>query len=163
MNSFRKFAVRDGALLTLTVMGWVLLLNFSAGNTVFSEFVAVMLGVAGGMCAWVLHEWGHWVAARSVRANLRAASTIKSVYLFGFDNKRHSKLQFVVMALGGFAATAAVFAFILLGLPQDMLATKVLRSLVMLEILVTIILEVPGLLLGIFAYSRLPSVDVLGE
>ena len=163
MNAFRKFAIRDGALLAVTFIGWIAMLNSSAGDTMLAEFVAVLLGVAGGLCAWVLHEWGHWLAAQLVGANLRAANTIKSVYLFGFDNKQHSRLQFVVMALGGFAATAAVFAFILFGLPQDLLATKVLRGLVMLEILVTIVLEVPGLLLGIFAYSRLPSVDVLGE
>jgi len=51
----------------------------------------------------------------------------------------------------------------MLALPQDLLATKVARGLVLLEIAVTAVLEVPGLILGIVAYEKLPSVDVLGK
>lgn len=163
MTPFARFAVRDGLLIAVTLVGWSALAAYSSQDTLVAEFVAVLLGVAGGLCAWVSHEWGHWLAAKAVGAKLRASTTIKSIYLFGFDNKQNSKLQFIVMALGGFAATGAVFAFIMLGLPQDLLATKVVRGLVILEILVTAILEVPGLIFGIFAYSKLPSVDVLGD
>lgn len=163
MAGFGKFALRDGALIFITVLAWALLASVSAGEGVFPEMLGVLLGVLGGLCAWVLHEWGHVLAAKSAGSNLRAPSKLFSVYLFGFDNKQHTRGQFVVMALGGFVATGLVFAFVMLALPQDLLATKVFRGLVLLEIAVTTALEVPGLILGIVAYDKLPSVDVLGE
>lgn len=163
MAAFGKFAIRDGMLLMFTVFAWLALANMSAYDGVVSETLAVFLGVLGGLCAWVLHEWGHVLAAKSVGSNLRAPTRLYSVYLFGFDNKQHSRGQFVVMALGGFIATGLVFTFVILVLPQDLLATKVARGLILLEIAVTTLLEVPGLVLGIFAYEKLPSVDVLGK
>jgi len=163
MAGFERYVLRDGALILGTVLGWALLAGFSAGAGMLAETLAVLLGVAGGLCAWVLHEWGHVLAAKSVRSNLRAPTKLFSVYLFGFDNKQHTRGQFVVMALGGFIATGLVFAFVMLALPQDLLATKVFRGLVLLEIAVTTALEVPGLILGIVAYDKLPSVDVLGD
>lgn len=163
MADFQKFIFRDGVLIFATGLGWLLLASFSAGQGLLAETIAVLLGVLGGLCAWVLHEWGHVLAAKSVGSTLRAPTKLFSVYLFGFDNKAHTRGQFVVMALGGFLATALVFAFVMLSLPQDLLATKVFRSLVLLEIAVTVALEVPGLILGIVAYDKLPSVDVLGE
>ena len=163
MAAFKQFALRDGALILLTLMGWTVLLPFAEGVGLLAEALAVLLGVLGGLCAWVLHEWGHVLAAKLVRSNLRAPTKLFSVYLFGFDNKQHTRGQFVVMALGGFIATGLVFAFVMLALPQDLLATKVFRGLVLLEIAVTAALEVPGLILGIVAYDKLPSVDVLGE
>lgn len=163
MAKFQKFALRDGALIILTLILWASLSTYSAGASMFAETLAVLLGVLGGLCAWVLHEWGHVLAAKSVGSTLRAPTKLFSVYLFGFDNKAHTRGQFVVMALGGFLATALVFAFVMLSLPQDLLAAKVFRSLVLLEIAVTVALEVPGLILGIVAYDKLPSVDVLGE
>jgi len=163
VGSFGKFAARDGALILLTVLGWITLSGFSVGEGLLPETLAVLLGVMGGLCAWVLHEWGHVLGASLARSTLRAPKKLFSVYLFGFDNKAHTRGQFVVMALGGFVATGLVFAFVMLALPQDLLATKVLRGLVLLEVAVTALLEVPGLILGIVAYDKLPSVDVLGE
>ena len=163
MADFQKFILRDVTLIFATGLGWLLLASFSAGQGLLAETIAVLLGILGGLCAWVLHEWGHVLAAKAVRSNLRAPTKLFSVYLFGFDNKVHTRGQFVVMALGGFLATALVFAFVMLSLPQDLLATKVFRSLVLLEIAVTVALEVPGLILGIVAYDKLPSVDVLGD
>lgn len=161
--AFGRFALRDLALLGGTLLAWALFARFSVGEGVVANFVGVALGGAAGLCAWFAHEWGHVLAAWAVRSRLRAPKRLVSVYLFGFDNKTHSRGQFVVMALGGFLATALVYAFVHFYLPQDWLATRVFQGLVLLEIAVTVALEVPGLLLGIFAYDRLPSVDVLGE
>jgi len=163
MSGFQKFILRDAGLLTVTALAWFALSGLSAEAGILPETLAVLLGVLAGLCAWVLHEWGHVVAAKAVGSDLRVATKLFSVYLFGFDNKTHTRAQFVVMALGGFIATGFVFAFVMLVLPPDLLATKVARGLVLLEITATVLLEVPGLLFGIFAYSKLPSVDVLGE
>ena len=161
--AFKRFAVRDLALLLGTLAGWMAFARLSVGEGMVANATGVALGLAGGVCAWFAHEWGHVLAAWMAGSKLRAPRKLVSVYLFGFDNKAHSRAQFVTMALGGFAATAAVFAFVHLYLPQDWLATRVLHGLLLVEIAVTVALEVPGLLLGIFAYERLPSVDVLGE
>lgn len=163
MSAFRQFALRDGAIIAATVLGWFLLAGLSARQGLIGDFLGVVLGLATGLCAWVIHEWGHLLAGMAAGAQMRAPARWNSVFLFGFDVKTSSQAQFVIMALGGFAATAAMFAFVLLALPADLLAARVARGLVMLEIVVTVILEVPGLLLGIFAYSRMPSVDVLGD
>ncbi|MEO9971014.1 MAG: hypothetical protein ABJG15_14550 [Hyphomonadaceae bacterium] len=162
-QAFKRFAVRDLALLAGTLLGWVLFAKISIGQGLLANFVGATLGVAGGLCAWFAHEWGHVLAAWAAGSKLRAPNKLVSVYLFGFDNKTHTRGQFVAMSLGGFAATAGVYALIHFYLPQDWLATRVVHGLVLLEIAVTVALEVPGLLLGIFAYSKLPSVDVLGE
>lgn len=163
LYAFRKLFRRDLALLVATVLGWALFAPISGGEGWFANFVGAGLGLAAGACAWVAHEWGHVLAALMVRSKLRAADKLSSIYLFGFDNKTHTRGQFVVMALGGFAATALVFTGMILYLPSDLLATRIAQGVVMLEIALTVTLEVPGLLLGIFAYSKLPSVDVLGE
>ena len=162
-QAFKTFALRDLALLATTLLGWTAFAPLSAGQGVLANFTGVTLGVAGGVCAWFAHEWGHVLAAWAAGSKLRAPNKLASVYLFGFDNKTHSRGQFVTMSLGGFVATAGVYALIHFYLPQDWLATRVVHGLVLLEIAVTVALEVPGLLLGIFAYSKLPSVDVLGE
>lgn len=161
--TFKTFALRDGTLLLVTALGWLVLGRASAQPGLLGETLGVLLGVMGGLCAWVLHEWGHVLTARAAGARLRVPRKLFSVYLFGFDNKQHSRAQFVSMALGGFMATGLVFVFVMLALPQDLLATKVLRGLVLIEIAVTAALEVPGLILGIVAYDKLPSVDVLGD
>lgn len=163
MDAFGKFAVRDMALLAVTVTLWALLGRFSAGDGMLADLSGATLGVLAGGCAWVAHEWGHLLAGQFAGAHMKAPASLKSIYLFGFDNKVNDRRQFIIMALGGFAATALVFVLVMFALPGDWLATRVVRGLVLLEIAVTIVLEVPGLLLGIFAYEKLPSVDVLGE
>lgn len=163
LQPFRKLMLRDLALLVLTVFGWALFAPISGGEGWLANFVGAGLGLAAGACAWVVHEWGHVLAALLARSKLRAATKLSSIYLFGFDNKTHTRGQFVAMALGGFVATALVFTGMILYLPPDLLATRTAQGVVMLEIALTVTLEVPGLLLGIFAYSKLPSVDVLGE
>ncbi len=163
MHGFGKFAVRDGVILVTTIMAWIFLAGFSAGDSLFAYFIGASLGLAGGICAWFAHEWGHVLAGKLVGAKLRVPDRLTSVYLFGFDVKQNSKFQFVIMALGGFAATALAFSFAYFVLPSALMATKVLLGLILLEITVTGLLEIPGFLVGIFAYSRMPSVDVLGE
>lgn len=163
MAPFRRYLLRDLALLSLTVVGWFGFAAYTAASGVWSDFFGVVLGLFAGACAWQFHEWGHLLAGWSMGAKMRAPKKLFSVYLFGFDNKQNSRAQFLVMALGGFVATGLVFAFVVMVLPADWMATRITRSLVMLEIAVTAILEVPGFILGAMAYSKLPSVDVLSD
>ncbi|MEL7454033.1 MAG: hypothetical protein AAGJ50_11755 [Pseudomonadota bacterium] len=163
MQAFSRFAVRDLLIVSSTIVLWLLFGSVSAGDGLAADFVGAALGLAGGVCAWLAHEWGHLLSGRAVGATMRAPTTLKQIYLFGFDNKRNSQAQFIVMALGGFVGTALAFSFAWYGLPPDWMATRVMRGLILLEASVTVLLEVPGLLLGILAYDRLPSVDVLND
>lgn len=163
MATFKKFIVRDVLILAATTLAWFFFAQMSNGEGLLAYFVGATLGLSGGICAWLMHEWGHVLGGKLTGADLRAPNRLTSVYLFGFDVKQNSRLQFVTMALGGFVSTALAFAFVYFVLPGDLLATKVLLGLILLEIAVTAILEVPGFFVGIFAYSRMPSVDVLGE
>lgn len=161
MGPFSKFAIRDGLILSITFLGWISLLPLSQGAGLMAEYIGVLLGVMAAICSWVLHEWGHWLAAKAVRAKLRPTLNVRSIYLFGFEAKENSQIQFLIMALGGFIATACVLAGVLVFLPGEMLAVKVFRGLLFLQISVIVLLEIPGFIFGLVAYGRLPSVNVL--
>lgn len=163
MQAFKRFAVRDISILIATLIAWVTFGQLSAEEGYLADFTGASLGLAAGICAWLAHEWGHLIAGAAIGGRFRAPARFFTVYLFGFDTKSNTQIQFIVMALGGFLATALVFLFVFSVLPADWLATRIVRGLVLLEIFVTVVLEVPGLVLGIIAYDRLPSVDVLGE
>ncbi len=163
MPAFGRFAARDAAILGATALGWLAFGPLSAGSGLLADIAGAGLGVAAGACAWLAHEWGHLLAGRAAGATFRAPARLANVYLFGFDKTQNSQGQFVAMALGGFAATGIAIAIVFLALPDGWMATRVVRGLVLIEAGVTLVLEVPGLLLGLVAYDRLPSVDVLKE
>ena len=163
MTGFRRFLLRDGLLLVITLVSWTVLLTLETGETWASDTIAVLLGALAGACAWQAHEWGHLVFAKLSGARLHAPENLFSVYLFGFRNDENTKLQFLLMAIGGFIATSIVFLLLIPLLPQDALAVRIFRSLVIIEIIVTTLLEVPGLIWGMISYKTLPSVNVLPE
>lgn len=163
MTGFGRFLLRDAILLALTLGAWVSASWITFTDGWMADTVAVALGALAGMCAWQAHEWGHLVFARVTGGRVHLPDGLFSVYLFGFRNAENSKFQFIAMALGGFIATAIVFLLLIPLLPQDWLATRVFRSLVIIEILVTTALEVPGLVWGMISYKTLPSVNVLAE
>lgn len=163
MKVFAPFILRDTVLLAVTLVGWLAASVIAAPEGWIYDTVSVALGALAGMCAWQAHEWGHLVFAKVTGGRVHAPERVFSVYLFGFRNAENTKTQFIAMALGGFIATAIVFLFLIPLLPQDWLATRIFRSLVIIEILVTTALEVPGLVWGILSYRTLPSVNVLPE
>ncbi|MEM7660725.1 MAG: hypothetical protein AAF292_00645 [Pseudomonadota bacterium] len=163
MRAFSQFAARDAAILATTIFAWSTLGSLSLNDGLAAEMAGAGLGLAAGICAWLVHEWGHLVVGTAAGAKFRVPDRLTSVYLFGFDKNQNSKSQFLLMALGGFVATAACVWFSLTALPQDWMATSVLRGLLLLQVAVIALLELPGFLVGLVAYHRLPSVDVLGD
>ncbi|MEL6324197.1 MAG: hypothetical protein AAFQ84_08210 [Pseudomonadota bacterium] len=163
MRAFRRLAIRDASIVAATIVAWLSLGHLSADHGWTADAVGAGLGVAAALVAWIAHEWGHLVFGSAVGATFRAPTKIATVYLFGFDNRQNSRTQFITMALGGFAATAIALWCVFNLLPADWMATRVVRGLVLIEALAIVVLELPGLLFGIVAYGRLPSVDVLGE
>ncbi|MEM7007375.1 MAG: hypothetical protein AAF498_15975 [Pseudomonadota bacterium] len=163
MRAFRRFAARDAAVLAVTVSAWILLGPLSTGTTIGADMAGAGLGLAAGICGWLIHEWGHLTVGTLAGAKFRAPDRLGSVYLFGFDKNENSKVQFLLMAAGGFAATAVCVWATLTLLPQDWMATSVLRGLLLLQVAIIALLELPGFIVGLFAYGRLPSVNVLGD
>ena len=163
MRAFRRFAARDAAILAVTIIAWLLAGPLSTGKGIGAEMAGAGLGLTAGICCWLLHEWGHLAAGSLAGARFRVPESLGSVYLFGFDKNENSKAQFLLMALGGFVATAACVWVTLMMLPQDWMATSVLRGLLLLQVGLIAFLELPGFVLGLFAYGRLPSVNVLGD
>ena len=163
MRAFQRFAWRDLTIVALTFAGWLLFGQASAGEGWIGDLSGATLGVAAGICAWLVHEWGHLLAGTAVGGQFRAPERLTSVYLFGFDKQANGQLQFLFMALGGFAATALVAWGVFTALPPDWMATRVVRGLVLLQVGAIVLLEVPGFVLGLLDYKRLPSIDVLGD
>jgi len=163
MRAFGRFAARDAAILAVTVIAWLLFGSLSLGDGLPAEVAAAALGLAGGVCCWLVHEWGHLTLGTLANAKFRLPDRLMSVYLFGFDKNDNSKAQFLLMAMGGFLATAGAVWFALTKLPADWMATSVLRGILMLQVAVIVVLELPGFLFGLIAYRRLPSVNVLGD
>ncbi|MEO0881280.1 MAG: hypothetical protein AAFY34_00990 [Pseudomonadota bacterium] len=163
MRAFSQFAARDAVIVAVTIIAWLFAGQLSAGDGISAEMAGAGLGLSAGVCAWLLHEWGHLIVGTMAGAKFRVPERLASVYLFGFDKNENSKAQFLLMALGGFAATAACVWGTLTALPQDWMATSVLRGLLLLQVAVIALLELPGFILGLFAYHRLPSVNVLGD
>lgn len=160
-NGFFRIFIRDITLLVLTVLAWIILGSISANESVLGHYLTVILGLSGGALLFVFHEWGHFIFAKAIGAKLRAPATLKTLYLFGFPKEQNTRLQFIVMALGGFMATAAGLYVVFTFLPSGWPATHMVQGLGLLLLTIILILEVPGFILGIVSYEKLPSVDVL--
>ncbi|MEM9668351.1 MAG: hypothetical protein AAF950_05450 [Pseudomonadota bacterium] len=163
MRTFGQFAARDAAILAMTVIAWVLLGPLSASEGLAADMAGAGLGLSAGICGWLVHEWGHLSVGTLAGAKFRTPERLSSVYLFGFDKDENTKAQFLLMASGGFAATGVCVWASLAALPEGWMATSVLRGLMLLQVAVIGLLELPGFLFGLVAYRRLPSVNVLGD
>jgi len=103
-----------------------------------------------GVCAYLAHEWSHYLGAVAMRSKVATGTNLGSGFLFSFDAEENSLAQFVVMSLAGFVATAlVVFAFYSF-LPDEYLATRIARGSVLFLAFLGITLEVPLLSYGLF-------------
>lgn len=139
---FRGFVVRDLSLLALTIGLWLLTARLNDESSV-GYAVAIAAGVGASLCAYNFHEWGHLLAARMTDSVYAPAKRLISPFLFAYDEKENTKRQFVIMSLGGFAATAVYIVTFALWMPQDLLAGRIAwRAAVVLSSL-TVIIEFP--------------------
>ena len=152
----RKFFLRDAALILVTVGAWTLLARHSAGSGPVADAAGFLAGGLVGLCGFALHEWGHLLAGRASGGNFPLARNPRAIFWFGIDPANTIR-QFTVMSLGGFAVTAATLLFAYLVLPGDLLATRVARGAALFGALLTLVLEMPLLLVGL-ATGRIPAV-----
>lgn len=155
----RRLALRDAALAAGAIGFWTLTAELSAGRGVVADFFGLLAGLAVGVVAYLLHEWGHLAGALAVGSVVHPSRSLRSPFVFSFDSKRNSRQQFLVMSLGGFGVTAAAIGVAYGLLPDGLLATRVARGAIGFLAFLGVAIELP-----LFVYTLLgggvPPVDV---
>jgi hypothetical protein len=161
---FLRFGMRDVTILAVALGLWWLLAERSSGVGVVADFAGVAAGLLLGICAYLLHEWGHLLGALATRSRLKAAGSLRAAFIFSFDSKQNSLAQFLVMSFSGFAATAAVVWAYYVFLPDGLLATRVARGVVLLLAFGGIVAEFPLVLFALRtrAIPRVATVPLQG-
>lgn len=151
-----RFAVRDLVIITLTFVLWWLLAEKSQGTGALADLTGWIVGLMMGVCAYLAHEWSHYLGALAMRSRVETGTNLASGFLFSFEAEGNSLAQFVVMSISGFVATAlTVWAFYVY-LPDAYLATRVARGGVLFLALLGVTLELPLLLMGVVT-KRVPK------
>lgn len=158
MPLFAKMFLRDLAIVGGAGLLWWLVAGYSAGTGPVADFTGVLVGLAIGLCPFVLHEWGHLLGAVATRSAVRPPTTLATPYLFSFDSKQNSRKQFLVMSFSGWVVSIAVAWAIYTQLPPDLLATRVARGVVVLAIGLVILIEVPLVAFSLLT-GRVPPVE----
>jgi len=148
-----RFVFRDLVIIGLTMFLWWALADRSAGTDVVADLSGWVAGLMMGVCAYLAHEWSHYLGALAMRSRVRTGTNLASGFLFSFEAEGNSVSQFVVMSVAGFVATAAVLVAYYTYLPDAYLATRVARGGVVFLALLGVVLELPLLLVGIFSKS----------
>jgi hypothetical protein len=157
---FAKFVLRDAVLSTVVGGAWILAWPVSTGTGPVADLVGVVLGLGAGLVAYLGHEWGHLTGALLTGSHVTAPAKLSSGFLFSFDSRRNSRRQFVLMSLSGFAVTGIALVVVYGFLPQEALATRVARGLVVFGASLTVFVETPLLLVSLLSGSILPQVEV---
>jgi len=157
---FTKIALRDAAVLAAVATLWAFVAHHSAGDGVAADLAGVVLGVGFGVVVFLLHEWGHLLGGLAAGARFIEPPSVKSVYLFSFDTKCNSRSQFLWMSFGGFFVTGVALWIVYGWLPPELLATRVARGAIVFLTTLTVVLEFPLVIVSLFRYSALPSIEV---
>ncbi len=153
-----RLAARDLAVVTIAVSLWWLTAGLSSGDGMTSDFFGFVAGIALGACALVLHEWSHLAGALVTRSKIRHAESLRSIFVFSFDSRLNSRYQFLSMSFGGLIATAAAVWLAYSLLPDEQLATRVARGVVLFLAFLGVFIEVP-LVLWALLRQDLPPVE----
>lgn len=151
-----RFVARDAGIVGLTLVLWWALAGRSAGSGAVADLSGWIVGLMMGACAYLAHEWSHYLGALAMKSRVQIGQNLASGFLFSFDAERNSLSQFVVMSVSGFIATAFVVYAFYAHLPDAYLATRVARGGALFLALLGLVLEVPLLLTGVFT-KRVPS------
>ncbi len=139
---FRRFVIRDVAILLVPTVLWLFSLDLEPGTTVASV-VSISAGVGALLCAYNFHEWGHLIAARMTDSVFTPARRVISPFLFSYDTEHNTPRQFLLMSLGGFAATAIFVVAFLLWIPRDQQAGRIALYGALILASLTVIIEFP--------------------
>jgi hypothetical protein len=156
-----KLAARDGAIAAAAALAWWLAAPLSADPGALGDLSGVLVGLAFGAGAYLLHEWGHLLGALASGSAVRPAASLLSPFVFAFDSRRSSRRQFLIMSFAGFAGTAAALWFAYALLPGDLLASRVARGTVLFLALLGVVLEVPLVVYSLLS-RRVPPLGGAG-
>jgi hypothetical protein len=148
-----RFALRDSVIVVLTGALWWLLAEKSEGVGALADLSGWIVGLMMGVCAYLAHEWSHYLGALAMRSRVSTGTNLGSGFLFSFEAEGNSLAQFVVMSVSGFLATALVVWAFYTYLPDAYLATRVARGGALFLALLGVVLELPLLLTGVFTKS----------
>lgn len=153
MSMLLRFAVRDLVIVSLAGLAWWALAARSAGTGFAADLSGWIVGILLFACAYLAHEWSHYLGAIAAGARVGVGENLASGFLFSFGAEGNTLGQFVVMSLAGFAATAAAIAFFYIALPDAYLATRVARGGALFLALLGLVLELPLLIYGLVTRS----------
>lgn len=137
------FVVRDGLLVAanLGLWAWVARVGHAAGAGPVA--LNILAGLMTVLTGYLVHEWGHLAGCWARGSAVRLPDSVASVFLFNFDVGRNDRRQFNAMAAGGFIASIAFVALLVLLVPRDFLAGKIALVLTVIGVIATLVLEVP--------------------
>jgi hypothetical protein len=157
---FPKLLLRDLTIAALVVLAWWLAAPLSAGGGPLADLSGALLGIGAFVVAHLAHEWGHLLGGLATGSRVAAPARLSSPFLFSFDSQGNSQRQFAIMSLSGFAVTA-LSLYVAYGLlPEAQLATRMARGLVVFGASLTVLLEVPLLVISLLRGSILSRVEV---
>jgi len=142
-NRLIALILRDGLLIGLTLLLWVGAVEAGAAKGAAAISLHIGAGLMTVLCGYLLHEWGHLIGALMARGNVVLPTMFESPFLFRFDLHRNTRRQFTWMASGGFVSSVLLVAFLVVALPQGLLATQIALGLTALGVLATFVIEVP--------------------
>ena len=148
-----RFLLRDLSIVALAVAAWWALASRSAHSGFVADFSGWIVGLLVFACAYLAHEWSHYLGAVLTGSRVRVGTNLASGFLFSFGSEGNSLGQFVVMSVSGFIATAIAVAFAYLVLPDAYLATRVARGGVLFLTFLGVVLELPLLLYALVTRS----------
>jgi hypothetical protein len=158
---YAKLFARDLGILAAAALLFLLGAGFSQGTGPVADATGVLTGAALGICPFLLHEWGHFLGARAARSEMQPAASLTAVFAFSFDSQRNSLRHFLAMTFGGWLGTALAVFVAYAWLPDELLATRVARGMVLLSVLLVVVTEIPLLAKAVFS-GKLPPVETGG-
>jgi len=144
MSMMPKLLARDlsVAAVTIALVAWSHQLQ-AAGSALHWP-LALLAGALVAVSGYLTHEWGHLLGALSRGSRVELPPTLAAVFLFKFDSDQNDRRQFLAMSMGGFIASIIAVALLAAVLDMGYWADRVAMGLVVLGVIATFILEVPG-------------------
>jgi hypothetical protein len=155
---YRKFLLRDAALVAAATLLWALVARRSAVPGPIGDFGGVLVGFVLGAVALLTHEWGHFLGAVASRSRIAPGRSLRSPFGFSFDTRENSQAQFLAMSVGGWIGTAfwvwAVYAWF----PQDDLASRVAHGTALISAATAAVIEIPLVARALWT-GKLPRIE----
>ena len=127
-SRLKKVALRHGAIVLTAITLWGVSDSWaSSSNWLLAESVAILNAiVAGGILAYISHEWGHFTGARASGSISPVLKEPVSFFMFSFKDKLNTQAQFLSMSMGGPLANWTLCFLMFILLPFDTWSQKLL-------------------------------------